>query len=96
MFAVAAYKMEVVSLCLLLGDAVASAVLPDVALLASNAVGTVVKILTMHATNRAIEEPVVLLLLKLIEFLLPLFHVGFELALGDASTLCIGYLALLF
>lgn len=87
--------MEIVSFGLLLADSVTSAVLPDVTPLTSNSMLSIVKVLTVHAANGAVEKPFVLLLLKPFKIPLPTFHVPLEFTLRDSGTLSIVDLVLL-
>jgi hypothetical protein len=81
--------MEIISLSLLLRDTVAFAVLPHAAILASNAMRAIIKILTMDAAY-AVEIPRVILL-QVLQLLLALLHVGLELSFGDTPTICIDH-----
>lgn len=79
---------EAFLLGLLGSEAVALAVLPDVALVAGHTVATVIKILAVHATHRAVESPLTFFLFQLLELLLVLLLLRQALTLGDALSIC--------
>lgn len=76
-----AHKMEALFLRLLGREAMALAMLPDVAPLARDAMGTVVQIFAVQTAYRAIEVPDVVFLGQLLELLLVLFFLCLELSL---------------
>jgi hypothetical protein len=88
--AILAKKMEILPLSLLLADPMASTMLPDIALIARHAVGTVVEVLTMHTAHGAIKVPRIVLLLQVLKILLPFLHIRLELTLRNARTFSIG------
>lgn len=69
-----------IALRLLGCEAVAFAVLPDAAPVTGNAVGAIVHVLAVFATDRAVEVPVTIVFRKLLEFFLVLFLLGLALA----------------
>lgn len=87
--------MKVFALGVLLADAVAFRVLPDIALFAGNAMCAVVKILTMHTTDSAVKDPLILLFGQLVEFSLPSLHFQLEVALRHASVRVVHVFAIL-
>lgn len=94
-FASVANECEALLLSLLGCEAVASAMLPDIALIAGHAVAAVVEVFAVHTTYRAVKRPLAFLFLKLFEFLLVLFFLRKTLTLGDTLSLrCIAFRAL--
>lgn len=57
------------------------AVLPDIALVASDAMRTVIEILAVHTAFRAVEVPFVIFLCEICQFFLQLFPLRLGLAM---------------
>lgn len=77
-------EAEVLLFSLLRCEAMALAVLPDVAPVASHAMCPVIQVLAMHSADRAVKEPVAFFLGELFQFLLVLLLLSDTLAFGDA------------
>jgi hypothetical protein len=88
-------EMKVIALRLLFTDAVTGAVLPDIAFLTGDAVGTVVQVLPMLAADRAVEVPGIVLL-EALKLLFALLHIGLQLTLRNTSPFSIINLSLSF
>jgi hypothetical protein len=77
---------EIVSRSLFRCDAMTLAVLPNVALVASHGMRTVIEVISMHTASGAVEIPFVIVFLVLLEISLKLFFLrpdlSFRLALG--------------
>lgn len=87
-FACVANEGEAWLLCLLGREAVASAMLPDIALVTSHAVTAVVEIFAVNTTHRAVERPLAFLFLELLKFLLVLLLLRQALSLRNALSIC--------
>lgn len=87
-FASVANEAEAWLLGLLRRETVAFTVLPDIALVASHAVAAVVKVFTVHATDRAVESPLAFLFFEFLELFPVLLFLREALSLGDALSLC--------
>lgn len=85
LLAVGTHKVEVVLFGVLLVDAVALRVLPDVALFTRNAVRAVVVVLPMFAAHCAVKHPFAFFFGQLLQLFLPSFHLGLEVALRQAA-----------
>lgn len=81
-------EREAVLFCLLRRESVALAMLPNVASVACYAVGAIVHVLAVLATNRAIKIPGPIFLGQFLELLLELFLLILALAPGRALRLC--------
>jgi hypothetical protein len=77
-------EAEVFLLGLLGREAMTFAVLPDVAPVAGHTMCSVIEVLTMHTTDRAVEEPVAFFLGKLLQLLLELLLLRDTLSLRHA------------
>lgn len=89
LLAVLTQEVEVFALSLLHADAMASAVLPNVTLLAGDTMCAIVEVVSMDTTNRAIKVPFVVLL-EIVQLSLPLLHVCLQLALRQPRASCFG------
>jgi hypothetical protein len=76
--------VEVVLLGIFFLDAQAAAMLPHIALLTCNAVTSIIQVLAMYATTRAVEDPLVLFG-KLCQVLLRFLHLGLQVARRDPA-----------
>lgn len=90
--AVLAKEVKGLAFRLFLGDAMASAVLPNLAFVARHAMGAIIVVLTMFSTNRTVEIPR-RLLFETLKFLFASLHICFQLPFGDTRTFSIGVFA---
>ena len=73
--------MKIVLLGVLLINAVAFRVLPDVTFFASNRMCAIVEVLAVLAAHCAIEDPLILLFGKCVQLFLPSLHLSLEVTL---------------
>lgn len=90
--AVVTHEVKVFTFGILLADTMTLGVLPDVAFLAGNAVGAVVEVLAVHATDRAVKDPLIFFFGQLVEFLLSSLHLQLEVPFRHAPFALLGIL----